>query len=125
VPDAGGTIRDATVAVNDRGDAPEGPECIAEALGAGALAQEFNKVVALFQTQFGLTTTGMRFGVSSCLRMLRHGIAPAPDGTGRGLDVSGYVTDAPASLQQGDSDAASDFELNSCAFGSHETRIGR
>jgi hypothetical protein len=45
------------------------------------------------------------------LSMPRHGIAPAPAGTGRGLDVAGHVTDAPAGLQEGDGDAAADFEL--------------
>ena len=67
----------------------------------------------------------MGFGVEPRPGMLHHGIAPAPDGTGGGLDVSGHVTDAPAGLQQEDGDSASDFELDARAFGSHKTLIGR
>ena len=94
-------------------------------MGANPLAPECDQVVALFETEFRLTATRMGFGIESRLSRPSHGIAPASDGTGEGLDVSGYPTDAPAGLQQGDSDATSHFELNGCAFGSHEALIGR
>jgi hypothetical protein len=112
------------VAVNARGDAFEGPEFIAEALSASPLAQEADELLTLFQTEFWLTATRMRFGIEPRCSMLRHGITPPSDGTGGGLDVAGHVMDAPARLQQGDGDAASHFELDGCAFGSHETLIG-
>jgi hypothetical protein len=113
------------VVLHDAGDARQRPACSAKAMGTGALAQEGEKVLALFQTECGLTAPGMGLGVEPCRRLPRHGIAPAPEGTGRGLDVSGHLTDAPAGLQEGDSDAASDFALDRCALRSHETRIGR
>ena len=31
--------------------------------------------------------------------LVRHGIAPASDGAGRGFDVSGHLADAPAGFQ--------------------------
>jgi hypothetical protein len=58
MPDARGTIGDATVSCNDRREAGQGPERMAKAMSARPLAQEFDQVVALFETEFGLTTTG-------------------------------------------------------------------
>jgi hypothetical protein len=124
MPDAGGTIRDAKVAVNDRGDAPKGPEFIAEALGTRALAEEGDELLPLVGSEFGWTPAGRGFGLEACLGMLGNSIPPASHGTGRGLDVASDLTDAPAGLQQGDGDAAANFELDGCAFGSHETCIG-
>ena len=96
VPDARGTIGLAKVPCNDRRDTRQGPEFIAKAMGTSPLAQEVDEVLALFRTEFGLTATSMGFSVEPRLRMPRHGVAPASDGTGGGLDVSGHVTDAPA-----------------------------
>jgi hypothetical protein len=72
-------------------------------MGASSLAPECDQVVALFETEFRLTATRMGFGVEPRLSMLRHGIAPPPDGTGGGLDASGHVSDAPAGRQRGGS----------------------
>jgi hypothetical protein len=112
------------VPFNDRRNTGQGPEGIAEAMGASALAQAVEKVLALIETECGLTASRRRFGVASRLRIPRHGRAPAPDGTGGSLDVSSHLTDAPASLQEGDGNAASNRELDACAFGSHATLIG-
>ena len=125
MPDARGTIGDAKVPFNNRRDARQRPEFIAEAMGTSPLAQEGDEALALVETEFGLTPTGMELGVEPRLSMPRHGIAPAPDGTGGGLDVSGDLPDAPAGFQQCNGDSASDFELDSCALRSHETLIGR
>jgi hypothetical protein len=43
-PDSRRTIGEAKVARNDCGDACEDPECIAEAMGAGALSQEVSEL---------------------------------------------------------------------------------
>jgi hypothetical protein len=67
----------------------------------------------------------MGCGVKPRFSMLSHSIAPAPDGTGGDLDVSGYVTDAPAGFQQRDGDTASVFELDSGTLRPHATFIGR
>jgi hypothetical protein len=99
VPDTRGTIGDAKVPFNNRRDTRQRPEFIAEAMGTSPLAQEVDEALALVETEFGLTTTGMGLGVEPRLSMPRHGIAPAPDGTGGGLDVSGYLPDAPAGFQ--------------------------
>jgi hypothetical protein len=71
---------------------------MAKAMGTSPLSQEVDQVLALFRTEFGLTTTSMGFSIEPRLRVPRHGIVPASDGTGGGRDVSGHVTDAPAGL---------------------------
>jgi hypothetical protein len=116
---------DAKVARNDSGDARQRPEFIAKAVSARPLTQKVDQVAALLGTAFRVTAPRKGFGVESRLRMLRHGITPAPDGVGGGFDMSGHVPDAPAGRQQGDSGATSHFELNGCAFRSHEALIGR
>jgi hypothetical protein len=80
--DARGAVGVAKVPCNDRRDARQSPEFITEALGTSPLAQEGDEVLALFQTEFGVTATWVGFGVESCLRIPRHGIAPASDGAG-------------------------------------------
>jgi hypothetical protein len=98
VPDARGTIGLAKVPCNDHRDTRQGPAFIAKAMGTSPLAQEVDQELALFRTEFGLTATSMGLSGEPCLRMPRHGIAPASDGTGGGRDVSGHGTDAPAGL---------------------------
>jgi hypothetical protein len=46
---------------------------------ARPLTHECDEVLAVFQTEFRLTPTRMRFGVEPRPGMLHHGIAPAPD----------------------------------------------
>jgi hypothetical protein len=59
-----------------------------------------------------LTATRMGLGIEASLRVLSSGSTPTSHGTGRGLDVSGHMTDAPAGVKQRDSDSASDFKLD-------------
>jgi hypothetical protein len=125
VPDAGGTIGDAKVACNDRGNAPEGPEFIAEALGTRPLAEEGDELMPLVRSEFGLTPAGRGFGLEARLGVLGKGRTPAADGTGRRFNVSGDLADTPACLQQSNGDPTSDFKLGLCACRSHETRIGK
>jgi hypothetical protein len=84
-----------------------------------------NEPLGALVTKFGWTATWVGCSVAPRLRMLRHGIALAPDGTGRRFDVSGRVPNAPAGCKQGDGDAASHFELDGGAFRSHAPRIGK
>jgi hypothetical protein len=79
----------------------------------------------LIDTEFGLTPAGMGFGIESGVGMLDKGSAPPADGTGGGMDVAGYLSDAPAGLQERDGHPASNFELGCRAFGSHRDLIGK
>ena len=84
----------------DRREAPQGPAGMAEALGARPVAQACDEALALGQTACGWTATGRRFRVEPGLSLPGHGVAPASDGTGRRVDVSGHGTDAPARCPQ-------------------------
>ena len=103
----------------------QGPEFSSEAArGAGPLAQHFGELLPLVGSQSRLTATGMGFGIESVFGVLSGGVAPSADRTGRGLDVSRDLPNAPAGLQEGDGDATSNFELGRSAFGSHRPLIG-
>jgi hypothetical protein len=124
-PDAGGTRGEAKVAVHACGDAFAGPECIAEAMGTSTLAQQGDEALALLRMQCGVTATGMGLGVEARLSMVGNSITPAADGTGRRFDVSGHLADTPANLQQRDSHATLDFEVDRGALRSHGAPIDR
>jgi hypothetical protein len=124
VPNARGTIGNAKMAVNERCNTRQSPECISETMSASTLAQQGDEALALLCMQFGVTAPGMGLGVEASRSMLGHSLPPASNGTGRGLDVSGHLPDTPAGLQQRDGHPASDFELGCRAFGSHRDLIG-
>ena len=119
MPDPGETIGDAKVLLDEAGHPGPGPEFISAAMGASTLVQEFDEPLLLVEAQAGLTAARMGFGVEARVGELGCGVAPSADGTGGGLDVSGHVPNTPDGLQEGDGDATSNFELDSCAFRSH------
>jgi hypothetical protein len=67
----------------------------------------------------------MRFCIESRLCLLVEGLTPSPNGTVGAADVTGHLAHAPATLEQRDGHAASDFKLLFGACWSHRDLIGK
>ena len=67
------------MAVNDHGNAPQGPEVIAKAMHPWALAEESAEVMALLGGEFGFTA-GVPFGDEARVPLVRQHVPPATDG---------------------------------------------
>ena len=124
MPEARGASGDTKVACNEGGEAPESPECLAQAMRPHALAPERAELEALCRTQVRLTTTGMGCGIEASRSVWGTGITPAAHRAGGGGDGAGHWPDAPASLKRRDGDSASAFELARGAFRSPGVPIG-
>jgi hypothetical protein len=93
-------------------------------MGTSALAEPGEQLLTLLNVESHLTAA-LTFGIKPAVAVLRHSITPPTHRSGRGVDVTCHLPNTPASFRQSDSDASSDFELESSTCRFHGALIGR